>query len=193
MNRMAGNHSRFVPKSGKEGSLLEKAGPTPQKNLNRMPMADGASQRCSSYREAARQGTDNVPFPAFFKIQSTPNLFKEKMFFMSIDHTSHNRVIAGATVPATLPRELQELIRLTEIVNNGFNGIWEAVEALCEIRDRKLYRNVLDERGHSRYKTFDDFGKRILGNNRARLCQYRSIMLNWNTKKSTRGGYEEKH
>ncbi len=77
-------------------------------------------------------------------------------------------IIPKTRVPTNAVQNCQDLTRLTETAHNGF---WEAVTALNEIRERKLYLSRLDDNGHPCFRTFKDFLKAEFNFGRSNFCR----------------------
>lgn len=78
--------------------------------------------------------------------------------------------IASETASETTKpdQDLQDFNRLTETVHKGF---WNAAEALCEIKSRKLYLCPKDKNGNPCFKTFDDYLNAEYGFGRSNFCR----------------------
>lgn len=89
---------------------------------------------------------------------------------MTTKKTKKKQPVASDTVSETTKpdQDLQDFNRLTEKAHKGF---WNAAEALCEIKSRKLYLCRKDENGKTCFRTFDDFLNAEYGFGRSNFCR----------------------
>ena len=72
---------------------------------------------------------------------------------------------------------VHEFSRLVEIAHKGFIGTMEAIGALYEIKDKKLYLRQLDEQGKPRYTTFENFLQYEFGLSRSNFCRMQNAYI----------------
>ena len=71
------------------------------------------------------------------------------------------------------PERVKALNEKMAIAHRGFQGLWEAVEALQDICDQRLYLCIKDAQGNPRYRTFEDFLKSEFNYTRSNYCRLR--------------------